>query len=299
MWMIAKGPSGDRLTRYFSAHVSDARRFHLRSMRSPVKGVCVVGGGVEACRSDYLIDRPGFPYPILELVAAGSGRLVMNRKEYDLVPGTLFTYGKGVGHRMEADQHHPMLKYFIVFTGRDAAAWLSRNGLPVGSVIQIAQLDRVRQILDDVIDFGLSDRPNREDCCMQALTYLMLKLSDQIVPLSKSGLRSFHTYQRCRNYIEAHGLTLRSLRDVTTACHVDEAYLCRLFQRFGRERPFHYLQHIRMNHAMTLLQTTDRLIKDIAEELHFQDAANFTRAFRAWFGLPPQSIRQGARVGNR
>jgi AraC-like DNA-binding protein len=180
-----------------------------------------------------------------------------------------------------------------VISGRDSSAWLTRHALPVGSVIQIAQPERIRQILDDIIDFGLSDRPNREECCMQAMTYLMVKLSDQIVPLSKSGVRAFHTYQRCRNHIEVNGLTLRSIREVAAACHVDEAYLCRLFQRFGRERPFHYLQHIRMNHAMTLLQTTDRLIKDIAEELHFQDAANFTRAFRAWYGLPPQTIRQG------
>lgn len=292
--MPANSTSGNRITQYFSAHVSDARRFHLRLSRADVKGVYVVGGGVEACRSDYLIDRPGFPYPILEFVAAGSGQLVMNKRKYDLVPGTLFTYGKGMGHRIVADQDHPMTKYFIVVSGRDATAWLLRHNVPVGSVIQIAQPDRIRQILDDVIDFGLGDRPNREDCCMQALTYLMLKLTDQIVPLSKSGMRSFHTYQRCRLYIEANGLTLRSLREVAAACHVDEAYLCRLFQRFGRERPFHYVQHLRMNHAMTLLQTTDRLIKDIAEELHFQDAANFTRAFRVWFGLPPQSIRQGA-----
>lgn len=297
--MPANLSSENRLPRYFSAQVSDARRFHLRLGRTPIKGVCLVGGGMEACRSDYLIDRSGFPYPILEFVASGSGRLVMNKRKYELVPGTLFAYGKGVGHRIEADQHHPMIKYFIVFSGRDAATWLSRNSLPVGSVIQIAQPDRIRQILDDVIDFGLSDRPNREDCCMQALTYLMLKLTDQVVPQSKSGMRSFHTYQRCRLYIESNGLSLRSLREVAVACHVDEAYLCRLFQRFGRERPFHYVQHIRMNHAMTLLQTTDRLIKDIAEELHFQDAANFTRAFRAWFGLPPQSIRQGPHARNR
>jgi AraC-like DNA-binding protein len=291
--MLETSPKVDHLARYFSAQVTDARRFHLRLSKFGKRGIRVVGGGVESCRSDYLIDRAGFPYPILEFVAAGSGRLVMNRRTYDLVPGTLFTYGKGVGHRIQADQHHPMLKYFIVISGRDSIDWLSRHMVPTGSVVQIAQPDRIRQILDDIIDFGLRDRPDREHCCMQALTYLMLKLSDQIVPLSKSGVRSFHTYQRCRNYIEINGLTLRSMREVAVACHVDEAYLCRLFQRFGRERPFHYLQHIRMNHAMTLLQTTDRLIKDIAEELHFEDAANFTRAFRAWFGLPPIAIRHG------
>jgi len=284
----------NRLSRYFSARVIDARRFHLRQKSNKIEGICLVGGGVEHCRPDYLIDRSGFPYSIMEFVASGAGTLVMNSKQYDLVPGVLFAYGKGIEHRIQVDRNHPMIKYFIVISGRDSAVWFSRQVLTLGSVIQVAQPDRIRQILDDVIDFGLSDRPNREDCCMQALTYLMLKLTDQLVPISKSGARSFHTYQRCRQYIEENGLKLKSMQEVANACHVDEAYLCRLFQRFGRERPFHYLQHIRMNHAMTILQTTDRLIKDVAEELHFQDAANFSRAFRGWFGTPPKSIRNNA-----
>lgn len=291
--MARKTTAGERLVRYFSPQVTSARRFHLRPEKTGHKGFTVVGGGVERCRTDYRIDRPGFPFPIVEFVAEGAGRLVMNNREHDLIPGTLFAYGLGVEHRMVCDPAHPLVKYFLVLTGRGAAGFLRDQRLGVGSVVQVAKPERVRQILDDIIDFGLSDRANREACCLQAFRYLMLKVGDTVMPLSASSARSFHTYQRCRSYIETHGLDLQSLRDVAQACHVDEAYLCRLFQRFGRERPYHYLQHIRMNHAMTLLQTTDRLIKDIAGELQFSDTANFTRAFRSWFGVPPAVIRRG------
>ncbi len=284
--------AGERLARYFSPQVTSARRFNLRPNKSSNGGVTVVGGGVEHCRPDYLIDRPGFPFPIVEFVAEGAGRLVMNDRWHDLIPGTLFTYGHGVAHAISCDEEHALVKYFLVLGGRGSPAYLRSLRLGIGSVVQVADPGRVRHILDDIIDFGLSDRFDREDCCLQALRYLMLKITDSVIPLPASSARAFHTYQRCRNYIETNGLTVTSLRSVAEACHVDEAYLCRLFRRFGRERPFHYLQHIRMNHAMTQLQTTDRLVKEIAEDLHFSDTANFTRAFRSWYGVPPNAIRR-------
>ncbi len=112
-------------------------------------------------------------------------------------------------------------------------------------------------------------------------------------PTGQAAARSFATYERCRRHIEEHGTQLTSVREAADACHVDSAYLCRLFKRFGRERPLHYLQHVRMNYAMTQLQTTNRLIKDIAAELRFSDPANFTRTFQRWFGVPPRAIRSG------
>lgn len=284
----------DRLVRYFSSQVQKARRFHLRPEKEKRTGFSVVGGGVEWCRPEYRIARSGFPFTIVEFVAGGAGRLVMNNRQHDLIPGTVFTYGQGVAHGMSCDAAHPLVKYFVVLGGRGVVDFLRTQRLGPGSVVHVADAGRTRQIFDDIIDFGLSDRADREACCLQAFRYLVLKTGDAVIPLSKSSARAFHTYQRCRSYIEAGGLNVRSLRDVAHACHVDEAYLCRLFQRFGRERPYHYLQHIRMNHAMMLLQTTDRLVKDIAEELHYNDTANFTRAFRAWFGVPPAVVRTGA-----
>lgn len=281
------------LPRYFSAQVSDARRFHLRLDKLIDEPVSTLGGGQEHCRPDYRIDRDGFPYLIIEFVASGQGELVINGTKNDLVPGTVFVYGPGVHHCMESDVFYPLVKYFVVLTGKRAGAWLRMNHLRPGSVVQVTQPDRIRQIWDDLIDFGLGDRTDREACCTRTVQYLIMKLADLMVP-ARHHARALHTYQRCRQYIEEHALSLTSLKQVAEACHIDPAYLCRLFQRFGRERPLHYAQHIRMNHAMTQLQTTDRLIKDIAHELGFSDPANFTRAFRNWFGVAPNPIRQRA-----
>ena len=123
------------------------------------------------------------------------------------------------------------------------------------------------------------------------MRYLLLKTSSLIAPANVSAARAFATYERCRAHIEVHGLASASMRDIAAACHVDAAYLSRLFKRFAREQPRQYIQHLRMNRAVAALQTTDRMIKEIAVELGFSDAANFTRAFRKWFGVPPHAMR--------
>ena len=278
---------------YFSAQIVGARRFHLRASQPSGKAVRVLSGGLERCRSDYEITRPGFPYPILEFVAAGSGKLVMNGVSHELGPGTVFTYGRGIPHRMTSDGQHPLVKYFIVVAGEKARDQLSKHGLAPGRLVRVAEPDRIRLILDDLIDFALGDGQTREIACTQTFHYLLLKIKDLEVPVGRRAALAFATYERCRAYIESRSPGVTEIREVARACHVDAAYVCRLFQRFGRERPFHYAQHLRMNRAAALLQTGDRLIKDIAVELGFSDAANFTRAFRRWYGVPPQSMRSG------
>ncbi|MCS6770649.1 MAG: AraC family transcriptional regulator [Kiritimatiellae bacterium] len=284
----------DRLSRYFSSQVSEARRFHFRPAARSRNGLRVVGGGYERCAPDYAIERPGFPHPVLEFVAEGSGRLVIHGTTHRLGPGSVFAYGPGIAHRIECDPLHPMGKYFIVLGGRGAAAALRAARLPPGTAAAVGRPERIRQILDDLIDFALSNRRDRDACCAEALRYALMKLPDLLVNGSGGRERAFFSYMRCRRFLEEKGGAIRSLREAAAACHVDPAYMCRLFQRFGGERPSHYLQHIRMNRAMTLLQTTDLLVKEIAEILGFEDPANFTRAFRSWFGTPPAAVRRGS-----
>lgn len=282
---------------YFSAQVVEARRFHLRRMGSDGPPVQVVSGGVEQCRSDYRIDRPGFPHPILEFVVAGTGRLELESATHLLVPGTVFVYGRGVAHRMTCDPGRPLRKYFLALAGPGVRAHLARHGLRPGRVLRVGQPDRIRHLLDDLIEFALGDRADREACCASLAYYLIAKLSGLAAPEGAAEARAYATYQRCRTYMESNFLMADGTRGVARACHLDESYLCRLFQRFGRERPFHYLQHLRLNHAAAVLQGGNRLIKDLAAELGFGDPANFTRAFRRWFGVSPQEFRRGRLSG--
>ena len=285
-----KDPRQSTEPAYFSAQVSAARRFYLQLDAGSGRALAVVSGGWELCRPDYRIQRPGFPHPLIEFVARGAGTLTLKGRTYALSPGTVFVYSRNDPHSIRTQPGAPMLKYFVVCAGTEACHLLRECRLAPGTVVQIAHADRVRQVFDDLIEHGLSDHPNHKRLCAVALQYLIMKIGDLAIPYGESDLPAFATYQRCRQFIEENFLRTRTLQEVADACHVNVSYLCRLFQRFGRERPYRYLQLLRMNHAADLLRNHNRLVKDVAHEMEFESANNFSRAFRQWFGVPPERM---------
>src|SRR5271165_6339627 len=103
---------------YFSAQISDARRFYLDLNPPASDPLAVVSGGSEHCRPDYHIRRPGLRYFSIEFVAAGAGSLTLSGKHYRLSPGDIFAYGPRIPHDIQCDPNRPMVKYFVDFTGR-------------------------------------------------------------------------------------------------------------------------------------------------------------------------------------
>lgn len=277
--------------RYFSRQVIDAQRFYLNLRKDSGGQLAVMSGGLEKCTPDYDNARKSFAHPCIEFVIHGRGTVTFGSVSHPLTPGTVFAYGPRLVHRITSTPDAPLWKYFVVFTGEDAVALLSRAGLKPGTVGHIAQPERVQCIFDDLIGQGLGDHAERMRQCVTILQYLILKIGELHRPADDFGAKAFATYKRVRHHIADNYETLTCLTEISAACAVDKAYICRLFRRFGRESPFQYLLHLRLNRAAELLHTTDLLVKDIAAQLRFTDAFNFSRTFRNAFGVSPNDLR--------
>jgi AraC-like DNA-binding protein len=274
---------------YFSTQVSESRRFYLNLHEGPRTQITVFSGGWEHCQTDYVVDRPGFFYPNIEFVFRGRGRLTLKGREYELSPGTIFVYGKDTPHRIESSPTEMMEKYFVAFDG--GAKLLNECYVFPETVMQVSRPEQIRQIFDDLIEYGLSDHTNRVRMCGLIFQYLIMKVGSLAVPHGDASPIAEETYQRCRQYIEDHYQEVSSLKEIGERCHLDAAYICRLFKRFRRQSPFQYLQTLKMNHAVELLQNTSLPIKEIGGRLGFCDAYNFSRSFKRIFGLPPEKTR--------
>src|SRR5271157_306206 len=109
---------------FFSPQVREARRFYLDLAPPARQPLAVVCGGVEHSAADYVIDRAGLAYLSIEFVARGKGDLVLAGREVPLLPGSVFAYGPNVPHRIVTDRDDRLVKYFVDFSGRRAAALL-------------------------------------------------------------------------------------------------------------------------------------------------------------------------------
>ena len=277
---------------FFSADVTAARRFYINLNPPRNRPLAVVCGGLEHCAPDYAIHRKTFPFYSIEYVARGRGEVKLKGRTCSLQPGRLFSYGPGVSHHITGNAANPLVKYFVDFAGTRAVDWLRSCGLSPGCFSEVFPANTLRPLFDELIQAGLQVRRERTELCAKLLECLALRIAGSCAPLEGAETPAFATYQQCRQHIEQHNLRLRTLRQIASECHVNNAYLCRLFRRYDNQSPYQYLLRLKMNLAAGRLQQPNALVKQVAEEVGFTDPFHFSRVFTSVFGLSPAAFRR-------
>ena len=276
---------------FFSTDVAAARRFYLDLNPPNRRPLVVVCGGLEHCTPDYAIRRETFPFHSIEYVARGRGEVRLKNRAYPLQPGRLFAYGPGMPHHITGNAADPLVKYFVDFTGTNAAGWLRSCGLASGQVSEVFPANALQPLFDELIQAGSQARRESAALCEKLLECLGLRIIGARAPLAAAETPAFTTYQQCRRHIEQHRQRLRTLEQIADECHVNNAYLCRLFRRYDRQTPYQYLLRLKMNDAAERLQQPGALVKQVAEESGFADPFHFSRVFTSVFGLSPTNFR--------
>ena len=274
---------------FFSRQVSDARRFYLNLKPSRKSPLSLVSGGLEYCLPDYGIQRPGFPFYSMEYVIRGRGSLKLKGQNHSLQPGTVFSYGPGVAQEIVASAEDPLVKYFVDFSGAHAKEILRASRLPAGSVLQIFPPHGLQNLFDEMIYCG---QRGAAEICLKLLECIALRIEESRVAQESTDTLSFMSYQQCRRHIEANFQRIRTLAQLAKECRLDEAYLCRLFQRYDHQTPYQFLMRLKMNLAAEWLEQPGALVKQVAERAGFRDQFHFSRAFKKVFGVAPRVFRR-------
>jgi AraC-like DNA-binding protein len=280
----------DELARGFSQQVRQSRRFYLDLLPHPGSSLSVVCGGWERCAPEYAIKFQHFGNFAIELVVSGKVSVELSGRQYMLGAGGVLAYGPGVLPDFRAISGDPPLKYFMHFAGARARGLLGRARLPVGAVRQLPNASMLRELCDALISAGLRRTAGTPVICATLLEVLLLTIGDSAVEYAPAETGSYATYRRCRDWLEQHGSELGNAAEGARRCHVDPAYLCRLFRRYDRETPYQLLLRLRMQRAAALLQQPGALVKTVAADLGFSDAFHFSRAFKRHFGVPPSRV---------
>lgn len=272
---------------YFSRQIAAARRFYLGREPGADGGLAVVSGGCEHCAPEYEIHRRSLPFRGVEFVASGRGWVRYGQVETEITAGAVFSYGPRTAHDIVTDPADPLVKYFVDFTGSRAAGLLRQRGLVPGGVVQTSAPGEVMGIFDELIRNGQRHSPFSGRITAVVLEHLLLKLAETAIPNGSATTIAFATYRRCRELIERRWQELDSLAAAAAACHVDGAYLCRLFRRFDRESPYQLLLRLKMVRAAELLRGGRTPVAVVAEELRFADPFHFSRVFKQRMGVAP------------
>lgn len=252
-------------------------------------------GGFERCQPDYRIDRNDFPWYVMEFVDDGCGKVEFDGNVEPLRPGNFFLYGPGVPHRIATDPAKPLLKYFVSFSGSEAAALLTDYELPLGKVLHCLQPEPIWRAFEALIDRGLRNSKYSASVCAAITRQLLLMCREDAVDAGSSETRPFATFSRVKDVIERGYLEYQTLEAIATACELDGPYVCRLFARFHNESPYQFLTRLRMRYAARLLLEDHTSVKAAATACGFLDPLHFSRVFKSVHRIAPSRFHEAMR----
>lgn len=80
---------------------------------------------------------------------------------------------------------------------------------------------------------------------------------------------------------------------ISEQLHVSPSYGYRVFRKVFGISPRQYLTKIKLEHAQSLLLETNMSIEQIANQLGYQSASQFSRQFKRWTGQSPRQYKTG------
>lgn len=87
-----------------------------------------------------------------------------------------------------------------------------------------------------------------------------------------------------------------SVQQIAQRCSVSESGLRKMFSDTLGISPVQHRRREKMNQARYLLEATDLPVGEIADQLHFYDAAYFCRVFYGQTGMTPKQYRQNKKL---
>jgi AraC-like DNA-binding protein len=92
--------------------------------------------------------------------------------------------------------------------------------------------------------------------------------------------------------METHFRRPLSVKEIAQSLRITPEYLAVIFRRTFGLSPKSQIHYLRMHWANSLLLTTDKSVRELAEAAGFSSTSIFERAFRRWCGRSPDQMRR-------
>lgn len=91
-------------------------------------------------------------------------------------------------------------------------------------------------------------------------------------------------------YMDCHYTEQLSLKQLSAMANMSNHYFCRLFKSLTGKAPTEYINHLRLNKAVTLLRESELNITEVALAVGFNDSNYFSRIFKKYKHISPSQL---------
>lgn len=120
---------------------------------------------------------------------------------------------------------------------------------------------------------------------------IVLLMRRHTVPVTdKIQSRQHYQLRLVLKYVDAHYDQKITLKDLAAMANISPHYLCRLFKEITGMPPIAYINFLRINAAMELLQRHHLPVGEVALAVGFSDSSYFSRLFKRYKKISPAKI---------
>lgn len=270
-----------------------------------VRYVHLLDRNIQECTNDvYAYDNRLF------YCLSGKGTITIHHTEYPVKAGTLFLWKSGVPYQYAPDKENPMKLLAINFDFTHAN---SDSVIPIppdhtNTYAANRQLESIHFTDADIFNEPVilsaqnylveklmelhKEYQEKKKFYHQRCSGLLLNILSQIAVIGDSQTeKANRVVDAVISYMNDHyanDITNHALGELF-GYHPN--YLNQLFTQYTGESLHHYLQNIRIMHAISLLQNTDLSVSTIATNVGFRDSPHFSRYFKEKTGYAPSDFR--------
>ncbi len=240
----------------------------------------------------------------LAFIMSGRGRYKIDGKMYDVQEGDLLILNPGCYHQaFISDLSTPTYEFFV------AASDFCLEGMKPNS-IELTNVPLYRTGADlkqKLMRICTSMCAENDEFkvgryyMMQSymVQYMLNIIRDEQIPGAPGGHVAFESINKNKIveeiilYFEEHYMDKISLELISENMYVSPFYISKIFKLVTGDTPIRYLINIRLDKAKELLEESPELsIKEVADQVGYDDAYHFSKLFKKRFGVSPSGCKK-------
>lgn len=244
------------------------------------------------CASQFYTRRRDYRSYLILYTYEGQGLLEYRGQTYHLHPGDGFFIDCIEPHFYRTDGAN--WKHGVLHLNGPLLPLLYRQYLKRGTVLFSQPFTgHYQNHLEDLLHIYSTASPYRDWTAADCISHILTQLLNEPADTHASGQHTLpDDIQYLITYMENNFSGNLSLDYLSEFSGISKYHLSREFKKYTGSSPINYLIQLRIEHAKTLLRSTNMPANKIAHTVGIHDLNNFTNLFRKKTGATPGEFRK-------
>ena len=227
-------------------------------------------------------------------VASGKTHFFFNGREEIVPAGYMVLYQPRQEQHYEYYGEEQPEVYWVHFTGRDVKSILKHFDIPMDKNVFFSGVPSAYQhLFKEMIRELQTCRTGYQELLEMYLRQIFLLIQrtrQENNPTISTYLQK--EMEHAQQYFQEHYNEDIQIKDYAKSRSMSVSWFLRNFKEFVGMPPAQYLMTLRMNNAVSLLETTDYNVTEISAIIGYDNALYFSRIFKKYKGVSPSEYRK-------